>query len=102
MNPIAQKIRLPDWARTRRLCGFDDRVALSGSPRCFVVSADVLMLIILLHAILMGINISGILGHSLWLQEPCILLSVTTGTPIIRFSTPLPVTHEDLLWPTSL
>jgi hypothetical protein len=61
MNSITRKIWLLDWARTRRLCGFDDRVALSVSPRRFVVSADVLMLIILLYPILIGVNISGIL-----------------------------------------
>jgi hypothetical protein len=63
---------LPDWGRTRPLCGFDDHVALSGSPRRFVVSADVLMLIILLHSSLIGVNISGILDQSLWLRGPCL------------------------------
>jgi hypothetical protein len=65
-------------------------------------SADVLVLNILLYSILIGINISGILDHSFWLREACILLSVTSRTPMIRFATPLLVTHEDLLWPTSL
>jgi hypothetical protein len=69
---------------------------LSASPRRFVVSADVLVLIILLHSCLIGVNISGILDHSLWLREACILLSVTTRTPIIRFATPLLVTPEEL------